>query len=115
MKYFSEASTQALNPNPKNYSRLTIKEFVGKVTICALEVNYPGCTPYAGNKILVYRATKTVIESRLELDPHFLENDTSPIARFPFTYEGWQDAQKYAQKKSREEKFIEVVKHEMPE
>ena len=100
MKYFSEGCTKAPNPDPVNFSILTIKEFVGKQTICAMEVNFPGCTVYSGNKILVYKTTKAKLEARIELNPHFLEDTTSPIARFPYTYEGRQDAIQYARRKS---------------
>lgn len=104
MKLFSEGSTQAPNPDPKDFTILTYRQFKSVKTITALEVNYPNCTVYKGNKILVYKMSVAEIKKRTTLDPHFLEDDTSPIARFPFTYEGWNDALAYAEEKSTDER-----------
>ena len=109
MKYFSEGCTTAPNPNPTNFTILTIREFVGKQSICAAEVNYPGCTVYKGNKILVFKSSEAELKKRISLDPHFLEDNTSAIARFPFTYEGWQDAIKYAWMKSRGSRKTDIA------
>lgn len=102
IKLFSEdkAGTTAPNPNPVKFKILTVREFHGKQTICAAEVNYPDCSVYSGNKVLVFKCSEFELRQRIKLDPHFLEDETSPIARFPFTYEGWQDAIIYAGIKS---------------
>ena len=85
------------NPNPKRFKVLEVASFRGYV---ACRVHYPDCTTYGGEKILVYRLTGTWLYRQKELDPHFLENDRSPIARFPATKDGWADALAYAQMKS---------------
>jgi hypothetical protein len=84
------------NPNPKRFKILNVAPF-GQYVAC--RVRYPDCTTYGGEKILVYRLTDTWLLYQKELDPHFLENDSSPIARFPATPEGWADALVYVETK----------------
>ena len=76
-------------------AEVNIKEF--KITtICAfgdwvyVEVNYPGCANYEGNKILVYYKVKPAdISNAKEIDPHFSNtNAIKPIARFEPTEYG---------------------------
>lgn len=96
LKLFSDSSSspKALpNPNP---ARFTIKriEAVGLFTVCL--IHYPDCTTYGGNKILVYYCQPHHIERLRAIDPHFLEGELSPIARFPANDKGWEHAMAFA-------------------
>jgi hypothetical protein len=77
------------NPDPKNF-RIRRSEQIGRMLL--IEVNYPDCTNYEGNKILLYKdVTMDQLERQGSIDPHFSENVkfASPIARFVPTEEGW--------------------------
>lgn len=72
----------APNPNPFNYT-IKSSEQIGKFTIAI--VNYPDCTTYEGNKILMFVNTNTdAIYKQRNLDPHFSSSTKflSPVARF---------------------------------
>lgn len=80
------------NPNPENFD-ITRIELIGDYMV--VKVNYPDCTNYEGNKIMVYKdITVKELSSAKILDPHFFEGNgvKSPIARFEPTEEGWQMA-----------------------
>jgi hypothetical protein len=87
--------TKYPNPNPKNFKivkAVKVKKFL------LLLVNYPDCTNYEGNKILVYKNTTLKdIDKQKSLDPHFSNNCRfiSPIARFEPTIEGWDMADSF--------------------
>ena len=73
-------------PNPKDFSIESLTECHGW-TIAL--VNYPACTTYGGNKLLVYDCGANRVRNQKILDPHFLEKDRlSPIARFEPTERG---------------------------
>jgi hypothetical protein len=57
----------------------------------AVELFYPDCKNYGGRKILVYRSLKDfdMTIKNGHVDPHFLEGQISPVARFEPTDEGW--------------------------
>ncbi len=56
-------------------------------------VQYAGEHHYEGRKILVFRgAPWDTLSERTNIDPHFSENDTTLIARFAPTDQGWDDA-----------------------
>ena len=61
-----------------------------------LKVRFRGLTNYGGKKILMYKRSDRQKTNGRELDPHFLENRPSPIARFVPTGEGWDMAVKLA-------------------
>ena len=90
------------NPNPAlpnpNPSRFTIKklEAIGLFTVAL--INYPDCTTYDGDKILVYYCQPHHLERQKAIDPHFLETGRhiSPIARFPGHDKGWEHAVMFA-------------------
>lgn len=89
------------NPDPAKFDILDAMEFPGSSrTVTVLEVQYPGCTTHDGRKILVYEARVRELFALTTLDPHFLETERSPIARFPATEEGRLDAMAYAAFKS---------------
>lgn len=77
------------NPNPSNFKiqrYLQIKDYL------IVQVKYPDCNNYEGNKILVYHGID-ILDLKLQksIDPHFSENKKyhSPIARFMPTERGW--------------------------
>jgi hypothetical protein len=65
---------------------------------CMLWINYPDAKNYNGDKILVYKNKLTQILSITALDPHFLEDGISPIARFEPTIRGWVWGKKFLAK-----------------
>ena len=77
------------NPDPKNWKIVQAQQY-GKYLL--VKINYPDCTNYEGNKILLYEETAVahLILQRL-VDPHFSNNAIfkSPIARFEPTEKGW--------------------------
>ena len=76
------------NPDPKNFKILRSVKAGRYVTVM---VNYPDCTNYEGNKVLVFSdLTQDQIGLLKSIDPHFCEGDhPSPIARFEPTADGW--------------------------
>lgn len=80
-----------VNPNPKNF-KIISNNVVNSHTI--IFINYPDCTNYEGNKILVYEKDFDI--SKLiklkKIDPHFYDAGDSPIARFEPTEKGMRMA-----------------------
>ncbi len=77
------------NPNPSNYHIKTMMS-IGKYMV--ILINYPDCTNYEGNKILVYKnVTLEDLNKQGSIDPHFSNNKSkhSPVARFEPTEYGW--------------------------
>lgn len=72
----------APNPNPSRWQILDIQQFHHGYV---LTVKYLDCTNFEGVKVMVYRGK---YEPRESLDPHFSEDDDSPIARFRPDAEG---------------------------
>lgn len=60
-----------------------------------VQLNYPDCTNYEGNKILLFKGV-TLVEliNQKYIDPHFFQSKEvrSPVARFVPTDEGWNMA-----------------------
>lgn len=84
------------NPDPSNY-KVVKAENVG--TYLILKINYPDCTNYEGNKILVFEnLTPIDLLNQKLIDPHFFEAKEykSPIARFVPTDRGWSMAVRFA-------------------
>lgn len=80
------------NPDPKHFD---IQKFEAIGNYLVVKVNYPDCTNYEGNKIIVFRdVTPRQLFSSSTLDPHFFNGTgvQSPIARFVPTDEGWNMA-----------------------
>lgn len=68
------------DPNPENFKIKQIRE-IGKYLWVL--VNYPNCSTFKGDKILIYRnVTRNRIKLYARLDPHFSETGLSPVARF---------------------------------
>ena len=89
---FDIANKTPPNPNPKNYM-IKNTRIVGRYII--LYINYPDCTNFEGNKILVFKDInyKDLLSQEI-IDPHFSDNKNyySPIARFAPTEDGKLDA-----------------------
>lgn len=89
-------------PDPRNpdASKYVIVRHRKEGKFLIVEMNYPNCTNYEGDKILVYKdITITELKRQKLIDPHFSENQKfhSPIARFVPTEEGWRMAVIFAQ------------------
>ena len=82
-------------PNPDPHSFKIIRaQSIGRFIVA--EVFYPNCTNYEGRKILVFQnITETKLRGMSVLDPHFREEDSSLIARFFPTAEGWKFAEHF--------------------
>lgn len=81
-------------PNPKSFKILKTKQ-VGLNLV--VKINYPNCTNFEGNKILVYKnLSQMFIYSMKIIDPHFNNKGTSPFVRFEPTDDGWQAAIDFA-------------------
>jgi hypothetical protein len=83
------------NPDPDNYKIVQAEE-IGQYLI--IKLNYPNCTNFEGNKILVFKdITLLKLINQKKIDPHFFKhkNFASPIARFTPTPEGWEMAKTF--------------------
>ncbi len=90
------------NPDPDNYKIIAVAE---RGDFMVTKINYPDCTNYEGNKILVFQGVKLLdlINQKL-IDPHFCSANPKyafPIARFTPTDEGWQMALRFAEAESQ--------------
>ena len=77
------------NPDPQKW---TIKKSLQIENFLIIYVNYPNCTNYEGNKILVYvNLCISDLYAIGKIDPHFSDKKPqfSPIARFVPNEEGW--------------------------
>jgi len=72
----------APNPKPDRWVLQNKWVFDGSYV---LQVKYLDCTNYEGVKVIVYQGQYSEIKDR---DPHFSEQENSPIARFRPTDEG---------------------------
>lgn len=82
-------------PDPNRYS---IKRVHKEGDYLIIKINYPDCTTFEGNKILVYKGCTIVnLVEQGQIDPHFSENKEflSPIARFRPDDEGWMMAETF--------------------
>ncbi len=93
----SKEKKKPKNPNPNPY-RFKILEWMQTGPYLAVKINYPDCTNYEGNKILVYDGIDIDDLKKYDcIDPHFSGNEKfkSPIARFEPTEQGWIYALKF--------------------
>lgn len=84
-------NADACAPNPSRYQIISSQQFENAYI---LKVRYPDCTNFEGIKILVYEGQLDKIPDIL--DPHFSEEEKSPIARFKPTQLGMMLARKIA-------------------
>lgn len=76
------------NPNPFNFK---ITDFIEYNGFLVVYINYPNCTNYEGDKILLYRGISIKdLLNQGSVDPHFSNNKDfySPVARFEPSEEG---------------------------
>ncbi len=91
------AKEKPKNPNPNPY-KFKIVEWIQIGQYLTVKINYPDCTNYEGNKILVYDGIDIDDLRKYDaIDPHFSVNKKfkSPIARFEPTDQGWIYALKF--------------------
>lgn len=81
---YTASTKTAPNPNKYRYTIEGLEKMGGYVLVL---VHYPDCTTFKGRKIMLYRDTDDLTK-RTDLDPHFLEHEWAPIARFPANDEG---------------------------
>lgn len=80
------------NPKPNNYKIIRYHE---ENDYLLMEINYPDCKNYEGNKILLFKGIKLLdIINQKIIDPHFSDNKEihHPIARFIPNNQGWDMA-----------------------
>jgi len=78
------------NPNPYDFAIIDWEE---KGDYLLVQVKYPNCTNYEGNKVLLFKGvTMDQLRSQCAIDPHFSEdpNHFHPIARFEPSIQGWE-------------------------
>jgi len=85
-----EVFAPAPNPKPSRWKLLDMVQFANAYV---LKVQYLDCTNFEGIKIMVYKGK---FDNPTNLDPHFTNDDKSPIARFKPNQKGWDDAIDYA-------------------
>lgn len=84
---YSNYSAPNPNPDPKNFRFVQFEEVESNLVVM---IEYPNCTNYEGKKILLFKEmTLNDLFKKKEIDPHFVETDTSLMARFQPTNEGW--------------------------
>lgn len=94
------------NPDPSNF-RLQMHATYGEYLV--MQINYPDCTNYEGDKILVFKGvTVSDLLEQGSIDPHFSNNPArhSPVARFAPTKLGWLMAKALAVYMTRLEKGL---------
>lgn len=87
-------------PNPNPY-KFNIEKYMIYGNYILVKINYPDCTTFNGDKILVYEnVTITDLQITDILDPHFGDNEKYiyPIAQFTPTKKGWELAQEFCKK-----------------
>lgn len=86
------------NPNPTKFRVLREKRINNFII---LKLNYPDCSNYEGNKILLFKdcSLLDIVNQKEGIDPHFSDNKEliSPIARFKPDDEGWSMAVFFAE------------------
>ena len=81
----SVLTQNSVNPDPSSFR---VKKVYTSNGLFVSLVNYPNCTTFEGNKILV---TTYDVREKIKLDPHF-HNGSGLIARFEPTDTGWEAA-----------------------
>lgn len=72
------------NPDPKRFSVMASEVVNGHAILL---VNYPNCTTFGGNKLLLLRGKKY---NKNKLDPHLLGNNHCVMARFEPNKQGYK-------------------------
>ena len=79
------------NPDPSRWKKLDARIFQNAYVV---KVKYSDCTNFEGVKVLVFKGQFVPLPEYL--DPHFADNDRSPIARFKPDEDGWEMALEFA-------------------
>ena len=90
---YTPETTTSPNPN-KHRFEVTYTSYHGHMAV--LFVHYPDCTTFGGNKVMILEASQDEVEKMVTLDPHFLGEKFSPIARFSGDPAGFAQAVAYA-------------------
>ena len=95
-KWFSDTPSSIRTPDPVDPrpDKFRIEHIDQHGDFVVALVNYPNCTTFKGQKIIVWEgATKDEVMRMSLIDPHFLESNKI-IARFRPTVKGWRYAMK---------------------
>lgn len=82
-------------PNPDPF-RFKIKRLQQVGLLVVAKITYPDATTFNGDKVLVFKMEAGMLKKRSGIDPHFLDNPSDPIARFPGNGAGWKNAMLFA-------------------
>lgn len=90
--YLEDDPPDPPNPHPFRFKILATKQY-GPFLLVMIE--YLDAKTFDGKKLMVYRAVSSEFWQRKEIDPHFLGVESDPIARFPPTANGLEDAEAF--------------------
>jgi len=108
-----EKELAALTPDPTKWE---LVDFLESGSYFIAKVKFQTCehAGYGGHKVLVFKATTKEAILWRRMDPHFVEKQNTPlgakniapvpIARFPASAEGWQDACAFVRVKNGDSK-----------
>lgn len=110
-----EKELAALTPDP---TRWEMVDFVDNGNYLITKVKFDACehAGYGGHKVLVFKATVKEAMLWRRMDPHFKEAPAQdfakneapvPIARFPASDEGWEDAKAFVNSRINKDKAKE--------
>lgn len=99
--YEADTPPNPPNPHPFRFRILATKQHGPFLLVM---IRYLDAKTFGGEKLLVYRATASEFWTRKEIDPHFLGVDGDPIARFPPTPQGREDAGAFIDSMLKKEK-----------
>lgn len=91
--YATIPSAPAPNPNPGRWTLLEVYEYTNAYV---LMVRYHDATNFEGVKVMIYKGKFRGLKKKDKLDPHFSEDNNSPIARFRPDVEGVKLAKELA-------------------
>lgn len=108
-----QAELSALTPDS---SKWELVDFLESGSYFIAKVKFQSCehAGYGGHKILVFKATTKEAIMWRHIDPHFKKAGIEvikthapvPIARFPASPEGWEDAKAFVRIKNDQEKNV---------
>lgn len=109
-----QAELSALTPDS---SKWELVDFLESGSYFIAKVKFQSCehAGYGGHKILVFKATTKEAILWRRMNPHFLEAPKQvlskteapvPIARFPASPEGWEDAKAFVRIKNDQDKNV---------
>lgn len=108
-----EKELAALTPDPTKWE---LVDFLESGSYFIAKVKFQTCehAGYGGHKVLVFKATTKEAILWRRMDPHFVEKQKNlpgakniapvPLARFPASTEGWQDACAFVRVKNGDSK-----------